>query len=441
MSTIKSSTTTTTAYSVEADTTGTLVFQTGATPTTALTIDASQAVTFAGAVSLSGNQTTTGNLTVNGNTTLGDASTDTILMTGAPSIGGAGLGMGMGFRNRIINGAMVIDQRNAGASVNITTSSFVVDRFSCGIGYSTGHTGQKSTNAPPNYSSSILITVGTGASPTAGQIGRIVQGVEGFNAADLGWGTATAATITLSFWVKSSLTGTFAGGIYNGAGNRTYVFTYAISAANTWEQKTVTIAGDTSGTWVTDNTANMYVNWDLGTGSTYQGTAGSWAAGAAWSTSTSVKLAATSGATFYITGVQLEKGSTATSFDYRPYGTELALCQRYYYRRNYDQTTNDLLATFHAYSSGGAWGKIIDLPVEMRATPTGGLSSIGHFRPTNSTGSNQAAFTAGTLAGQGTSKSQLTTAGWSGSSGLTAGNATVITTNTASAWIDASAEL
>jgi hypothetical protein len=244
----------------------------------------------------------------------------------------------MGFKNRLINSAMVIDQRNAGASVNITTASFVVDRFSCGIGYSTGHTGQKSTNAPPNYSNSILITVGTGASPSASQIGRIVQGVEGFNVADLGWGTATAATITLSFWVKSSLTGTFAGGVYNASANRTYVFTYAISSANTWEQKTVTIVGDTSGTWATDNTAGMYVNWDLGTGSTYQGTANTWAAGAAWATSTSVKLAATSGATFYITGVQLEKGSTATSFDYRPYGTELALCQRYY-EKSYAQGT------------------------------------------------------------------------------------------------------
>jgi hypothetical protein len=142
-----------------------------------------------------------------------------------------------------------------------------------------------------------------------------------------------------------------------------------------------------------------------------------------------------------ITGVQLEKGSTATSFDYRPYGTELALCQRYYYRRNYDQSTVDVVAVFAAYSSGGAWGKIIDLPVEMRATPTGSLSSIGHFRPTNSTGSAQAAFSAGSLAGQGTSKSQLTTAGWSGSSGLSAGNATAVVNNTTSAWIDASAEL
>jgi hypothetical protein len=340
----------------------------------------------------------------------------------------------MGFKNRIINGAMVIDQRNAGASVNITTSSFVVDRFSCGIGYSTGHTGQKSTNAPPNYSSSILITVGTGASPTAGQIGRIVQGVEGFNAADLGWGTATAATITLSFWVKSSLTGTFAGGIYNGAGNRTYVFTYAISAANTWEQKTVTIAGDTSGTWVTDNTANMYVNWDLGTGSTYQGTAGSWAAGAAWSTSTSVKLAATSGATFYITGVQLEKGSTATSFDYRPYGTELALCQRYLYKVD---GTDGLSSVGAGMSISTTEGRIaVQYPVKMRASPTASIAGTMYLLNNTGAGTTVTSIAANYGGAQGAMIA------FGVASGLTVGAGNLLVTNTgAGNYFQASAEL
>lgn len=277
---------------------------------------------------------------------------------------------GFGFKNRIINGAMVIDQRNAGASVSITPSTaYAVDRFVSVIAQGSGHTAQRSTSAPAGFINSLLVTVGTGASPSAANVSRVYQNIEGLNVPDLDWGLATASTITLSFWVKSSLTGTFAGGIYNSAANRTYVFTYAISAANTWEQKSVTIAGDTSGTWLTTNGIGMTVNWDLGTGSTYQGTAGSWAAGAAWATSGSVKLAATSGATWSVTGVQLEKGSTATSFDYRPYGTELALCQRYYYRIISPVANNN--------DFGVGWNintvtssVVTPFPVPMRSSPT-----------------------------------------------------------------------
>jgi hypothetical protein len=351
----------------------------------------------------------------------------------------------MGFKNRIINGAMVIDQRNAGASVTPVNGAYTLDRWVYSSSQASKFTVEQTITgvaAPVGFSDYLGATVASAVTIGAGDFFSISQSIEGFNFADMAWGTASASTVTLSFWVRSSLTGTFGGALRNSAGNRSYPFTYTISSANTWEQKSVTIAGDTSGTWIgATNGIGVTILFGLGVGSTYSGTAGAWAGSNFLSATGATSVVGTNGATFYITGVQLEKGSTATSFDYRPYGTELALCQRYYYRRNYDQTTNDLLATFHAYSSGGAWGKIIDLPVEMRATPTGGLSSIGHFRPTNSTGSNQAAFTAGTLAGQGTSKSQLTTAGWSGSSGLTAGNATVITTNTASAWIDASAEL
>ena len=239
-----------------------------------------------------------------------------------------------GFKNRIINGAMVIDQRNAGASVSFSTGANVypIDRFQGSIAQGSGHTAQQSTTVPAGFVNSVLVTIGTGASASAGNISRLFQVVEGFNCADLDWGLATASTVTLSFWVKSSLTGTFAGGLYNSAANRNYVFTYAISAANTWEQKSITIAGDTSGTWLKNNGAGIYVNWDLGTGSTYQGTAGAWAAGVAWATSGSVKLAATSGANWSVTGVQLEKGSTATSFDYRDIGRELIMCQRFFER-------------------------------------------------------------------------------------------------------------
>ncbi len=367
-------------------------------------------------------------------------------MTNAVNLASAA-GTGFAFRNRIINGDMRIAQRYGGTSVTSVVSFFgaySLDRWGSLATAASKYTFQQNAGAvtpPSGFQNYIGITSSSAYSLSVGDYFGIGQRVEGFNFADANWGTANAQSVTLSFWVRSSLTGTFGAAVQNSAQTRSYPFTYTVNAANTWEYKTISILGDTSGTWHTGTGRGFHVRFGLSAGTSLQQVAGSWGTGNVVGSSNQTNIMATSGATFYITGVQLEKGSTATSFDYRPYGTELALCQRYYYRRNYDQTTNDLLATFHAYSSGGAWGKIIDLPVEMRATPTGGLSSIGHFRPTNSTGSNQAAFTAGTLAGQGTSKSQLTTAGWSGSSGLTAGNATVITTNTASAWIDASAEL
>jgi hypothetical protein len=159
----------------------------------------------------------------------------------------------------------------------------------------------------------------------------INQRIEGLNMTDFGWGAAGAATVTLSFWVRSSLTGTFGGSIMNSGFNRSYPFSYTISAANTWEQKSVTIAGDTSGTWLTTNGVGARVFFSLGCGSTRLGTAGSWTGSSdIFSAIGETSVVGTNGATFYITGVQLEKGSTATSFDYRPYGTELALCQRYF---------------------------------------------------------------------------------------------------------------
>jgi hypothetical protein len=191
-------------------------------------------------------------------------------------------------------------------------------------------TGQRSTTVPSGFVNSTLITSSSAYSVGAGEVFALSQFIEGFNVADLGWGTANAATVTLSFWVRSSLTGTFGGAIQNGTNARSYPFSYTISAANTFEYKTVTIAGDTSGTWATDNSAGMVVRFGMGVGTTKSGTAGAWASADYRSATGATSVVGTSGATFYITGVQLEKGSTATSFDYRPYGNELALCQRYY---------------------------------------------------------------------------------------------------------------
>jgi hypothetical protein len=241
---------------------------------------------------------------------------------------------GFGFKNRIINGAMVIDQRNAGASVTPTDGQYVLDRWKQLQSVASKYSVQRnagSVTPPTGFINYLGVTSLSAYSVASGDYFAVLQEIEGFNTADLAWGTASAATVTLSFWVRSSLTGTFGGAIGNSANSRGYPFTYTISAANTWEQKTVTIAGDTTGTWATDNTAGVRVKFGLGVGSTYNGTAGSWQASNLISATGATSVVGTNGATFYITGVQLEKGS-ATSFDYRPYGTELALCQNYFER-------------------------------------------------------------------------------------------------------------
>jgi len=239
----------------------------------------------------------------------------------------------MGFKNRIINGAMVIDQRNAGAASTSSISGYFLDRWhvtQSTTGKLIAQQNAGSVTPPTGFINYLGVTSQSAYSIAAGDYYSIYQPIEGLNMADLAWGTASAATVTLSFWVRSSLTGTFGGALKNNANNRSYPFSYTISSANTWEQKTITIVGDTSGTWLTTNGVGMYVFFGLGVGSTYSGTAGSWAGANYMSATGATSVVGTNGATFYITGVQLEKGSTATSFDYRPYGTELQLCQRYF---------------------------------------------------------------------------------------------------------------
>jgi hypothetical protein len=236
-----------------------------------------------------------------------------------------------GFKNRIINGAMVIDQRNAGASVTPVNGQYSLDRWQMGAQTSSTYSVQQSSTAPTGFSKSLLVTSLAATSIVAGSFYSVLQIVEGFNSSDLGFGTANAKTITISFWVRSSLTGTFGGWVQNANVDRSYPFSYTISVANTWEQKTVTIAGDTTGTWVgATNGAGMYVGLSLGMGSTRQGTANSWQAGNYRSVTGETAVVGTNGATFYVTGFQLEVGTVATSFDTRSYGTELALCQRYF---------------------------------------------------------------------------------------------------------------
>jgi hypothetical protein len=277
------------------------------------------------------------------------------------------------FRNRIINGAMVIDQRNAGASVTVTGNGYSLDRWQTTASQSSKYSVQQnagSVTPPIGFKNYLGVTSLSAYSVGSGDYFSIAQRIEGFNTADLDFGTANAKTVTLSFWVRSSLTGTFGGALSNGSYSRSYPYTYTISSANTWEYKTVTIAGDTTGTWVgATNGIGLIVEFGLGVGTTYSGTAGVWASGGGFDSATgAVSVVGTNGATWYVTGVQLEVGSTATSFDYRPYGTELALCQRYYYKikslgSGYDYTLG------YAVSST-VYRDFTPFPVTMRTNPT-----------------------------------------------------------------------
>ena len=283
----------------------------------------------------------------------------------------------IGHRNRIINGAMVIDQRNAGAAV--TTNTYCPDRWRVEQTTDGAFSAQQVSDAPTGFVKSLKWTTTTAdASLAVTQYATVRQGIEGFNTADFMWGTASAATITISFWVKSTLTGTFGGTASNSAFNRSYPFTYSISVANTWEYKTVTIPGDTTGTWETTNSAGIQLYFGLGSGSTYSGTAGAWTGSGLITATGAVNVMGTINATWQITGVQLERGSTASSFEYRPFGTELALCQRYYFK-TFPQATAPAQNT-SVYAGAISYVAVLAganymsapafFPVVMRAAPT-----------------------------------------------------------------------
>jgi hypothetical protein len=358
--------------------------------------------------------------TITGSQISSNTLSNTVFQTGSVENYMNAAGLGFGMRNRIINGAMVIDQRNAGASG--TANGYTVDRWQYYGAVASKGTWQQnagSVTPPTGYKNYLGFTSSSSYTVGASENFQIAQYIEGYNSADLGFGAAGASTVTLSFWVRSSLTGTFGGALVNSATNRSYPFTYTISVANTWEQKSVTIAGDTSGTWLTTTGVGIQVNFGLGVGSTYSGTAGSWSGNFYLSATGATSVVGTNGATFYITGVQLEKGSTATSFDYRPYGTELQLCQRYYTKSFAPGTVpangsngTTITTTIGAYSftisrpNGGPTvtdsttlstsGSPIVFPVQMRASPSitqyGNSSGQWWYRDANGANTGWAAF-------------------------------------------------
>ena len=292
------------------------------------------------------------------------------------------------FRNRIINGDMRIDQRNAGASVTPAsgTSTYLVDRWRNYVSQASKLTAQQnagSVTPPAGFSNYMGITSSSSYAVVSSDIFTFNQPIEGYNVSDLAWGTANAKTVTLSFWVRSSLTGTFGGALGNSTGDASYPFTYIISSANTWEQKTITITGATTGTWNSVSSTGIFLIFGLGVGSTWSGTAGSWSGNNYYSATGATSVVGTNGATWYITGVQFEVGTTATPFEFRQYGTELALCQRYY-QRLYGPSN------LFGYWDGSNYGYVgYCLPVTMRTAPTSiGYSSLSHFQLNNSTVGN-----------------------------------------------------
>ena len=297
---------------------------------------------------------------------------DKITTSDGYTLGGDGSHM----KNRIINGTMVIDQRNAGVTANGTDALYTLDRWKITSYDGSAQTGKfsiqqnaGSITPPSGFINYLGIT--SNAATSVGSTGQYLlqQNIEGLNIADLAWGTSSAKTVTLSFWVRSSLTGTFGGSILNSGVNRSYPFSYTISSANTWTFITIVVPGDTSGTWLTTTAIGMRVEFSLGVGSSTQGPANTWASTRYDSVSGETKLVATNGATWYITGTQLEVGSTATSFDYRPYGTELQLCQRYYYSSGTGNQAYTVMGNGWEYSSTFAQ-VYCPLPTPMRVPPT-----------------------------------------------------------------------
>jgi hypothetical protein len=331
---------------------------------------------------------------------------------------------------------MVIDQRNAGASVTPTSGQYTLDRWVFQLTQASKFTAQQnagSVTPPVGFSNYLGITSSSAYSVLTGDTFLVDQRIEGFNTADLAWGTASAATVTLSFWVRSSLTGTFGGALANSASNRSYPFSYTISSTNTWEKETITIAGDTSGTWVgSTNGIGLIVRFGLGSGSTFTSTAGAWAAGNFVQPTGSVSVVGTNGATFYITGVQLEKGSTATSFDYRPYGTELQLAQRYYWKNKAGAVFTYLAtAVMQTSSTGTMFGK---LPVSMRANPSVAINTLAIY------GGVSLVAVAG-LSNNYSSADQMTIDITGTSFTPTTGAVSIVADNSTSAFIELSAEL
>ena len=344
-------------------------------------------------------------------------------------------------KNRITNGAMMIDQRYAGAATANTIADFTLDRWSANQSVTGKIIVQQNAAAvtpPAGFNYYLGVTSQSSYVLLTGSYYFMQQSIEGYNVADLAWGTADAKTITISFWVRSSLTGTFSGALVNSGSTRSYPFTYTISVANTWELKSVTIAGDTSGTWLNTSGVGIRVNFSLGTGTTYSGTAGAWASAFYVAATGATSVVSTNTATWYVTGVQLEVGSTATPFERRLYNQELANCQRYYYK------TTPLTGNQPAYGVLGSLSTTrsismhpVSMPVTMRTSPTVGYNSV---QITNAVTSTISSTISSVTTYNTATASNYVTLDIAYSAGGSSGNVYALSANAAGSYLDFSAE-
>jgi hypothetical protein len=345
-----------------------------------------------------------------------------------------------GRRNLIINGAMQVAQRGTSAitsTAGVASRLWRADRFS--ISTSSGSTGvasaEVSTDFPDGFSSSLKFTVNT-AQPFSGSgvAWQLIQQIEGSNFIAPAWGTSSAKNLTLSFWVKSSVTGTYTISLHNDGYTRNYLATYTINSANTWEYKTVTVPGDTSGTWLTTNGIGCGLRFNLGSTDNLTGAAGAWGSSLLLQATGSVDWGSTSGATFYITGIQLEVGTVATPFEHRSYGEELALCQRYYARIDKNSANTNYIASGSWYNSASAF-YAWQLTPNMRATPTFVTSGSSDFSAIGSNGGQS--LTSITMSSGSNHQAVLVTAAGSG----TQGDATLLRFTASNSWLAFDAEL
>jgi hypothetical protein len=357
------------------------------------------------------------------------------------SVANTSLGAGNAsiMKNRIINGAMVIDQRNAGAS-STAQNSYTVDRWKYVAAQASKGTWGQNLNAitpPAGFTNYLGFQSSSAYSVASGDYFALQQVVEGYNIADLGWGTANAKAITISAWVYSSLTGTFGGALQISGLGQCYPFSYTISSANTWTYVTVNIAGDTAGSWNTTNGAGIYVAFSLGAGSSWTATGGAWTVSNAFQATGATSVVGTNGATFYITGVQLEVGSSATGFEYRLYNQELSACQRYYQFVGGD-SVYQFVGTGMNYATTSSSIQIPIL-VRFRAIPSIGVSSASNWAITYASGAQAVATSiADDQSGTATVNVGVTVTGTPLTNG---GAAKLIATNTLNARLTMSAEL
>ena len=289
----------------------------------------------------------------------------------------------LGRRNLIINGAMQVAQRGTSATgVTNNGSHFIIDRFKTVINNAYTNTVEQSTDVPSGYGFvySLKQTFTTAvSSPSSGDYNVLDQNLEKQNIYSTENGTSSAKSITLSFWVKSSVTGTFAVTLQNyGSARRSNVLSYTISSANTWEKKIIVTTADTSANTSSANGAGLGIRFALGAGSGYEASNATtgWQTADYFGFTGATYPAATTNATWQVTGVQLEVGDTATDFEHRSEGEELALCQRYCYQHmeanggtSGGNSTEDIVCTASCYNSTTAYG-IIQMPVTMRVAPT-----------------------------------------------------------------------